>query len=190
MTAVAKTIVSSTTVYLSAAECLKRVDARPLQQLCSDTGTQIVDAATLATHPNFLAILLDANGDVEKTCLRGGRYTAADLQALATTTCVGQGTLFRLIARLVILYAFERRGDLAMKIPETAKQALEDLADLGSGEALFGFQETVNAGLVSTTVETAQDVEKRMGASYISERLFGRRGNRRDPSGGGGGGGW
>lgn len=173
-----KTVETAAGSYLSATEALKRCDWRVFADLCSDTGTRIADASTLAANANFLALLLDASGVVEQAAMRSKRYSVADLLAL---TGAGQAGLYRLILRIAVVLAHERRPDREMKQPWIYEECRKDLTALSMGETVFPFLESEEAGLPHSTTETATDVEARRGTSLISERFLGRRGNRRGP---------
>ncbi len=173
-----KTVETSATSYLSAAEFLKRADLRTIGDLCSDTGSRI-PAGALLTDANLAAALLDASGLVEQACLTAGKYHPVDLAAL---TGAGQAALFRLISRLTLCLLFERRPDLEMKQPWIWEWVEEQLQKLHEGEAVFPFIETEAAGILSDVTETARDVEARDLTTTQMSRYFGRRGNRNDPN--------
>ena len=75
---------TSATSYCPAAEFLKRVDQRTIQQLCGDAGVD-VPLNLLQSNANLLAALLTASGMVESAIFAGKRYQVADLQALSGT---------------------------------------------------------------------------------------------------------
>lgn len=169
----AQTPLTSAATLCPAAEALKRIDKRTVADLCSDTGTA-VDAASVATNENFLAALLDATGEVEASAMKGGRYMPVDLAAL---TGAAQARLYRMIARLTMVYLYERRPDKG-PLPELYKVVLEHLEQLRQGEAVFGTEETFAAQTEDHEVESRHDVEARNGTTYIGRRFFGRRTNR------------
>ncbi len=173
----AKTVQTSAASLLTVAEFLKRADLRTVGDLCSDTGTRITSGG-LATDTHLAAALLDATGIVEQACLVAKRYLPADLAAL---TGAGLGSLYRLLSRLTLCLLFERRPDLEMKQPWIWEWVEEQLEKLRQGERIFPFTETEDAGLIHIEVETAPEVEARNGISYIMQRMWGRRGNRRGP---------
>jgi hypothetical protein len=163
---------SQPTSYLSAAELVKRCDARTLGDLVSDAG-QRVDAAALLTHPNLLAALDDASGEVEAACTMGQRYDPLDLAAL---TGVSRARLYRLLARLTVCLLWERRPDKG-PLPDAYKQALDDLRLLAEGERVFGLVEHQAAGRAGHHVEDARDVADRNGVAFVARGYFGRRVN-------------
>lgn len=180
----AKTVDSQSSSYLSATECLKRVDWRVFADLCSDDGTRLFDQATVAGSVNFLALLDDASGMVEQACFVAKAYTHDDLTALVAAASVGRAALYRLIARLAVVLAYERRPDLKREVPATYQTALDDLQMLREGARIFSFTETQEAGLTESHVETPAEVVERGGTVVLAERFFGTRGRRRDPAGG------
>jgi hypothetical protein len=172
----AKTVDTSATSYCPADAAVLRIDWRTLADLCSDSGSRITNSATLQSNANFLALLLDASGEIESACLAAKRYRPADLAAL---TGAGQGKLYRLVCRLAVCLAYERRADIEMKQPWVFEAVDKDLRALRNGEEIFSFVETEDAGLPDSLIETPADVEARNGISFQVERMWGRRGNRR-----------
>lgn len=172
----AKTVLTSATSYLPASEVAVRHDVRILGDLLGDLGARL-DAAAVAASANLAAILLDASGIVESACLRGGRYTPVDLQAL---TGAGLRFLYRLMDGLVFSMCWERRYP-EKELPAWCEFSLKALEMLEAGERIFSFQETADAGRTTHEVENEDDVVNRNGITYQADRFFGRRSNRRDP---------
>ncbi len=170
----AKTVETSATSYLSAAQFLLRIDWRTVADLVSDDGTRVTKAA-LPADPNLAACLLDASGILEEACLVGGRYHPVDLAAL---TGAGQAALYRLLSRMTMCLLFERRPDREMKQPWIIEYVEDQLQKLRDAERILSFVETEQTGVAITRVETAQDVERRNGAVFQSRRFLGRRSNR------------
>lgn len=175
----AKTVETSAVSYCPASEAVKRLDWRPFADLCSDNNGRITDSSTLQGNANFLALLLDASGEIESAVLRGGRYHPTDLAAL---TGAGQAKLYRLVCRLTLVLAYERRADIEMKQPWIVEKVERDLEALATGQNIFSFLETEEAGVMADEIETATDVRARQGLSYQMRRYFGRRSNRNDPT--------
>jgi len=171
------------TDYITATELLKRGDWRLFGDLCSDNNTRLASAAAVASDGNFLALLRDACAEIESACFVGGRYNALDLTALAANSGVGAGKLSRLIYRVTVALAYERRPDREVGQPEIVRKAEEQLQALRDGERIFSFTETMDAGRAEETRETTADVEDRGGLVYEMKRTFGRRVNRTDQSG-------
>jgi hypothetical protein len=168
-----KTVVSSAVPYCSPAQLASFYDYRPLARLVadSDTAAQLTYAEFLA-HPNTLALLTSASGELEAALLKAGRYTPADLQALAGTNA-GE-LLANQVAGLAVWNAYERRNAL-MEAPALAKESRELLGRLAAGEAIFGFQETADAGVIESSPETEADVVARRGIISQSRAYWGRR---------------
>lgn len=181
----AKTVstVSSSVVAATAAELVRRVDARVLGDLVSDTGERLSPSA-LQADLNFLALVRDAWADLESACLEGQRYTSADLAALVANTGAAAGKVYRILAWLVTQYAFERRPDREPANTRAAEQAQEHLRMLADGRRIFSLSETAAAGVAETEVETAAEVESRDLATYQARGYFGRRGSRGAGEGG------
>lgn len=170
---------TSAAVTALAAEVVKRVDWRPLADLCSDTGTRLASSAAVQADTNFLAIVRDAFAEIESACQKGGRYLPVDITALLADTGAAAGKFLRILSRVVVMLAYERRPDKEPGDPAVITRAQEALQQLADGERVFSFEETRDAGRFSHEVETATDVENRDGITYQADRYFGRRGNRR-----------
>lgn len=173
------TPVSATTPYCSAAELLIFVDYRTLVDLCSDDNgrplaTDFTDE-TSTTGQIALAILQGASGELESAVLLGGRYSVEDLQALT-----GNQAQFikKLVADLALWEFYNRRPDLLSQMPPKCEQAKAIINAIAEGSMIFGLQENIDAGHLTLTVETPQDVVNRNLVTFQAERYFGRRANR------------
>src|SRR5215471_15423539 len=119
-----KTVTSAKTSYCSPAMLAQFYDWRPLARLCQDS-----DNDPQLTYQQFLGsdkvagLLSSASGELESACLRGARYTPADLQALAGTNAGDY--LSNLVAGLAVWSAYQRRTDVR-PVPEGAKEAQEE----------------------------------------------------------------
>lgn len=185
--AVAKTIDSAAAAYISDTEVYDRCDVRVLADLCSDASARLGSSTDIALMKTaltastaFIALKRDACGEVESYALQGGRYKPQDLTALAAHNSMGKGKLLRLLVRLIVVMAYERRPDREMKQPWILETVGDELQALRDGIAIFSFVEAEEAGVVSSRIETAAQVEARGGLPYIARRLFGRRSNRID----------
>ncbi len=170
----AKTVNTNSATLLTAAEFLKRVDARTVGDLVSDSGTRVA-SADLGSDGNLAACLLDATGELESACLVGGRYLPSEL---ASITGAGLAYMRRILTWLTIVKLYERRPDMEMKLPAIAEKAELALEQLTLGQRIFSFTEVMEAGVVTTRTETPQDVEARNGSVVIAQRYFGTRSNR------------
>lgn len=184
----AKTVETSAASYMTPAELFKRCDVRVLADLCSDSGERLgspTDVAlmktALASDPVLEALQLDASGRLEQACMVGGRYHEEDITLLVTTGGAGAAGIYRILTRLTVMCAYERRPDRELKQPEIVTQSLEDLQALRDGIEIFPLVEAMQTGVVQSRIETPADVEYRNGPVYIARRLFGRRVNREGP---------
>lgn len=172
---------STTTTYITPAQFLARADVRLVGDLCSDTGTRVTPSA-LPSDPNLAAAIMDACGDLEAACLAGHKYEVADLTLIATgATSASQARMFRLLSRLTLCYLYERRPEKG-PVPQTYTIAWEHLDALADGKQIFGLVEHQDAGVITTEVETAQQVEARNLTSWSARRYYGRRANDWDPN--------
>lgn len=104
--------------------------------------------STSAPGAMLVRFLMLASGRIESTCLIGHRYNPVDLQAL---TGASLESLKKLCSDLCFWHLAQRRqpGTADPKNVPGALEALEMLKALRDGEAIFGFQETADAGLPS-----------------------------------------
>lgn len=164
--------------YASTADLAAHYDVRVLCQLVAD-DTAAIDPSDLAANTVAQAALGAASGRLEASALRGGRYSPADLAAIAAASTVGA----RYMKGLVCHLAFEElRTRRPLQYPEPTqkyKEAIEDLKALRTGEILFGTIEHEQAGLPDADVETAPIVEQRNLTTLQAGRLYGTRANRR-----------
>lgn len=120
------------TRYITVAELAEAFDTRKLGQLSSDTGTP-------ATVNESNAILLNcierASGEVQSYAMRGGLYTASDLDDLNTND---DWMLKGLVSALAMGHLHTRRG---MALPDDIQgavtQARQTLEDLRDGQVVF-----------------------------------------------------
>lgn len=175
---------SSLSSFCTPAQFLVIYDYRTVAELLSDSDVALVDAAAVQASPVLTELLMQAAGQIEMATSIGNRYQVytdgrpSDLAVLAATATVMASRLHRLNAAIAMEYCWRRRPDKEMpSMPEFEEAALT-LKALSEGEAVFGFVEAMNAGLLHDYVETANDVNARNMPTRIAENLFGRRGNR------------
>lgn len=175
----AQTPESSASSYLTAAEFLKRADARTVGDLCSDDGTRVA-AASLPANANLAAALVDASAELESACMTGRKYSPADLAALVASSTVGRGKLYRLLTALTKVFLIERR--VGVNVPdefyEGITRAQESLKALAAGVTIFSFTEASEAGIIDNAPALPDDVTERFGTVVQAERYFGTRGDR------------
>lgn len=174
---------SSLTSFCSGAQFVVIYDWRTIAELLSDTDASLTNATQVANSTVLAELLMEATGQIEMATSIGNRYQVyqnqpSDLAVLAATQTASGARLRRLNAAIALEYCWRRRPDKEMPpMPEFEEAALT-LKALADGEAIFGFVETMSAGLVQDFVETATDVEQRKMPSFTAQNLFGRRQNR------------
>lgn len=101
--------------------------------------------ASLQTNDIILECLAAASGEVEEYALKGKRYTVEDLQGLIG---VNSKALKRMVCILAIADILGRKR---FKVEDDAfpglKETRERLVRLGQGDAIFGVEETQDAGV-------------------------------------------
>lgn len=178
----AKTPQSTGTSYLSPEDFLTRTDARTVGQLCSDVEGTVVSPTALLTDPNLKACLMDASGELESAAMMGGKYTMSDLTALVASGSAAAGTLYRIIRDITLAYLRDRRPDQGHAIPDGVERSMirsqAMLEQLAQGVRIFGFVETMQAGVMDENILTAAEVTNRNGLVVQAQRYFGIRADR------------
>jgi phage gp36-like protein len=167
---------SSSSAYATVADLLARYDRRVVADLARDENERPSPAA-LETDARVLAALADASGEIEAACLKGGRYSAADLAAL---TGMSKKLLTRLTCRIALWLLYEGR-DPSADLPPWAAKGQEVLAQLATGERIFAFVETVEAGVIGTVERQETDAQDEDRLVRRAERFFGPRGRQTLP---------
>ncbi len=181
----AKTIISNASgSYCTAAEFLKRAHVPTVGDLVSDTD-QRVAASALLSNANLQACLDDAAGILEGAALLGEKYSPEDLLALSTGTTVSSALIRRIMTGLTWLFLVERKPDreLPSVVEASVERSMAWCKKLSSGEMIFGFQETADAGVMQHQDTTPTEVEARNSLVFQAQRYFGRRTDRA-PQGG------
>jgi phage gp36-like protein len=125
--------------YATPQDLLIRYDERRVADLVSDTGTR---SAAPLTSPVVAAVLEDAAGIIDSACRVGGRYSIADLAAMAGS---GHYLLVRLSCDIAYGLLVARRGysttDMKVMAPqlEFANKMLDDLRKGDRVLDIFGF---------------------------------------------------
>lgn len=151
-------------------------------------GTPTAYVANSATwHQNLVLadLLREASGMVEMACLRGERYSPADLAGLTGNAAE---SLAGLVAGITLWLLWERRPTrlATMQLPLRAQMAMDQLAHLEAGDRIFGILEVASAGVASQPeFMTPNDLEYRNFTSVISKRYFGSRSQFHVPGPGG-----
>ncbi len=178
------TVNSAASSYATVADFLRRYDARSIGDLVADDGLRVA-AASLSGNAIIGALLMQASGRLEAACIMGERYSPADLTALVAAAKNMSEFLIGLVCSLTIELVYRRRPTPEMQeFPETA-EADRMLNAIAGGKMVLGFTEAMEAGHISSEMETAAIVEARKMPTTRAENLFGRRNNRDDsPIGG------
>lgn len=171
-----KTVISSTTAYSTPAHLLQRYDLRTVGRLLSDDGATTLTQAQILASTVLASFQLEASGRAEAACLRGGRYTAADLLALQTPTMTAGGELLAgLVDDLSMWRLWRRRPQKEAQEPAAVKDAFAMLEELETGAMVFGFQETADAGRIEHARMSPRQVIARNGVEQQMRRYFGSR---------------
>lgn len=179
------TVNSASSAFCTGAQFVVIFDWRTAADLLSDTDAGLTNSAAVQNSTVLSELLMEAAGQIEMATSRGNRYQPSDLTALAASSTVAGSRLRRLNAAIAMEFLWRRRPDKEMPAMPEFEEAQVMLEALEKGEKIFGFQETMDAGVVQDYVETPQDVEARNLPSFVAQNLFGRRNNRILPPNGG-----
>lgn len=143
--------------FATPAQFKERVDVRSLGDLAADDGTQ-VSSAGLLTDANIQAALDDASGDIESALRNAGRYTVADMAALANYT---NKKLVRICVDLAVGYLVDRRlyGKTNETITRIMDRGRKDLTDLADGKLVLEIEGAIDAGTPSVTGPTSAQLD-------------------------------
>lgn len=141
--------------YATGTDLIQRYDVDQVGDLATDEREEL-DRAIVPTHPNVLAALLDASGEIDAAMMAGGRYTPAQLAGITDNT---KNHLIRITCSIAIANLVERRPErvsveLAEAYRKTARGFLEALR---RGENVFGIQAVIDSGTID--VETVQAIQ-------------------------------
>lgn len=183
------TVNSSVAPYITGAQLILCFDWRTIAELLSDIDAGLANATAVANSATLLEILMEAAGQIEMATSRGNRYQPADLTTLAAVTINPSPTVMgsrlrRLNAAIAMEYLWRRRPDKEMPPMPEFEEAQLMLKALEDGEVIFGFQQSMDAGVMQDYKETPQDVEARNLPSFVAQNFFGRRNNRLLPPNG------
>ncbi len=153
--------------YASIADMLKRYDVRTVGDLINDDGTAADSVAVAADANGVIAAALEtAAGEIESACLRGKRYTVADLTALTGNSLA---LLKHLNCKIAFWLLWERRPVWDQDQYEQAKNAPRGMLDqLKRGESIFDVPAVETAGNPSVTGPTRADLTR---LNLIRDRL-------------------
>jgi phage gp36-like protein len=160
--------------YASAADWIARVDTQIIADLVTDDDPETGER-TRPTREELIAneivgvLLADASGRIDAALMAGGKYTPAQLAALAGNS---QSHLKRITCIIATALAFDRRPE--QRTQEIAdryrEQADKLLLAIQKGQDIFGLADNtdVNAGLMSTHGPTALEIINR---NLLPERM-------------------
>jgi hypothetical protein len=180
-------IASGVAPYCTVAQFLVRVDWNTVAQLLSDKPqsgvVSILTQSEVETSDTLLAILKEACGYVEMACIKGERYSVADLVALAAGSLADGSynageTLAGLVADIALARIYDRRPDRRAEMPERCQEAWAKLDLLAEGELIFPFVESADAGHLDEDEIVDSDLQRRNGLTYQASRYFGNRADR------------
>lgn len=161
--------------YCTAFQAMQYHDYEQIADLLRDGDDARPSRGGAMASAIFAQMLLAASGELESACLRGQRYTPEDLNAL---TGAGAAFLQKTVADLAFWRLMQRRQP-ASADPERvpgAKQAMESLEALKSGERIFPFLETQLASeQPSTVLPNPGGVGRITGSAF--GRIFGSHGS-------------
>ena len=168
-----------------AANMLRAGPSYPNPSYCAMTDPTNPAGAKLQFHLNIGA------GEIEAACAVAQRYTPDDLGAL---TGVSQDILWKLNAArgMWSLAQFLKPITARMEDVPFAKESFEILQMLRDGELIFGFRETMEAGLPAVQPPNMNQLVTPNALGYVAGRLFpastfGRQSNQGNRGGDGGG---
>lgn len=124
--------------YATPAQMIQRYDANRLGELVKDDGTKAT-SVQLLTDTVLLAILADAQQEVDTALTAGGRYTKTELAALITAN-TNANPLIRLTCDIAYGLLVARRGYTEEEVGRLApryKAAMQQIELLRDGMRLF-----------------------------------------------------
>ncbi|MCC7334445.1 MAG: DUF1320 family protein [Pirellulaceae bacterium] len=143
--------------YATGDELVQRYDVDQLGDLATDDREEL-DRVAVPTHPNILAALLDASGEIDVSLLSGGRYQPSQLTTLTGNT---RNHLIRITCAIAMSLMCERRPDrinldMAESYRKTAKGHLEQLR---RGDNVFGIPEVIDSGSIDVVTVESVSIE-------------------------------
>lgn len=156
--------------YATGNDLIARYDSRMIGDLCQDDD-EPVDVSSIPNHPNVLAALLDASGEIDTALMVGGQYTPAQLSGLTDNT---RNHLIRITCAIAIALLLERRPIEAYQQLAAAyrKVAEGHLTALRRGENVFGVQVNLEAGIIDTATIDVVEVQNLNGVTARMRPYF------------------
>lgn len=154
--------------YATPSDLKDRFDQRTLGDLASVNGTRTT-ASALANDTRVLTALADASGEMDSAVKVARRYTPAQLAAL---TGDALAHLKRITCDIAFYLLIDRKvvGVSQEEFERRYKVYRSHLDDLRKGIAIFGVEEAMEAGLVSTDGPSSVQIEN---MNYITGRARG-----------------
>lgn len=142
----------------TAADMLKRYDARMVGDLVGDSGVR-VEGPDLLAHPNLDAALDDAWGEIIAALKRGNRYTQADLDSL---TGESKQFLIRVCCKIALRNLHQRRrwSEQDEQREVATSEAQKAIAQLASGERVLDIEDVKQAGVPTIHVPTVSSIKR------------------------------
>lgn len=138
--------------YATYSDLKARYDVRVISKYASDTAVP-VPVAALASNPRVLAALQDASALITSACVKGNRYPANVLTALAAD--IDNGALLRqMTCSLAMAALMANRVSGVDEVEELVfgyKQATDNLDALRNGALIFNLPDTITASLPSAS---------------------------------------
>lgn len=130
----------------SGSDLTQRFDSRLIGDLATDEGRTLPEDE-VATHPNVLAALEDAMGEMVVALLVGQKYTEADLLGL---TGYSLAHAKRINCDIAMALLIKRRPIVdENRAADISKQSRDHIRRLANGENVFGIPTNVQAGDLS-----------------------------------------
>ena len=171
----ALTPISSATSYATPADLISFKDIRALADLLEDQGQRVggtqPNPTTVEADPNLQVALNWASGEIESAMMVGQKYQPVDLNSLT-------GMSLYLLKGLTCDLAFWKlltRRYPTTGITEEYRAAMERLERLRLGERIFGFQESMQAGLPANQFFTQQTINTLFLSTTQAIRFYGNR---------------
>lgn len=165
--------------YLTPSELVQHVDVRLVADLVSDTGSRVGSStdtaamlAALAANAVLLAKINAACGELESMALRGQVYTQANLAQIASSGTMAAVYMKQLLSHLTVCRLWQRRADKG-PVPKIYESAIEEVKNLGTGQAIFGTLQHEQAGLPLGRPLTIGDPIQAHSIARRAKRYFG-----------------
>lgn len=143
--------------YATGAQLVERYDIDLIGDLTQDNREDL-DREAVATHPNVLAALLDATGEVDAALLSGGMYTPEQLAGLTGNTINHR---IRITCAIAMALLVERRPEkVSMELAEMIrKSSRAHLELLRKGVNVFGIPAVIGSGALELATVSAVEID-------------------------------